>query len=210
MDKEHLNTIAESARFVELEKGQFLFHKGDYCKGIYVAVKGNIKISFISVEGKEHVMRIVGPGQSFAEAIAFLGKPSPASVQALSAGKVLFIPREVIFRCIEEEPACARSMMAGLSRRLHQLVIEMEAKTLYSGIQRVIGYLLQNQAKVDPGQPRRAVTLPVSKAIIASHLNLTPETLSRILHNLADEGLISMKGKMIHIHDIEKLRSFSN
>jgi len=208
MDAAHLNRMAEKSHFIDLEKDQFVFHKGDRCSGIYVTVQGNVKIFFLSVEGKEHVVRIVGPGQSFAEAVAFFDRPCPASVQALSAARVLFIPRDILFQCFEEDPTCARSMLAGLCRRLHQLVSEMEVLTLYSGAQRVLGYLLQSDAVRNAKAGEVAVSLPVSKAIIASHLNLTPESLSRILHGLAEEGLIRVEGKRIQIPDIEKLRMF--
>jgi len=208
MDEAHLNRMAGKAHFIDLEKDQFVFHKGDSCKGIYITVQGNVKIFFLSAEGKEHVIRIVGPGQSFAEAVAFFNKPCPASVQALSVARVLFIPVDVLFRCIGEDSGCARSMLAGLSRRLHQLVSEMEALTLYSGAQRVIGYLLQNEPVRSCDKGRADVSLPVSKTIIASHLNLTPESLSRILHTLGGEGLIRVEGKMIHIPDVKKLRMF--
>ena len=201
VDEEHLLRIADKAHFIDLEIGAFIFHKGDHCKGFYIAVTGNVKISFLSLAGKEHVVRIIGPGQSFAEAIAFYDKPAPVSVQALSAATVLFIPTEIVFKSIEENPICARAMLAGLSRRLHQLMSEIESLTLYSGSQRVIGYLLQNEAGT-------YVDVPVSYNILASHLNLTPESLSRILHSLSNEKLINLDGKLIHINDIDKLRSF--
>ena len=84
----------------------------------------------------------------------------------------------------------------------------MEVLTLYSGAQRVLGYLLQSDGVRNARAGEVSVSLPVSKAIIASHLNLTPESLSRILHGLAEEGLIRVEGKRIHIPDIEKLRMF--
>jgi len=207
MDEEHLRYVAEHAHFLTLAKDQFVFHKGDTCKGFYITVQGNIKISFLSMEGKEHVARIVGPGQTFAEAMAFLKKPSPATVQAMTPAKVLLLPSEVIFKCINENPACACSMLAGLSRRLHLLVTELESVTLNSSQQRIIGFLLQHlQADVDEADEAQ-ITLEANKSTIASHLNLTPETLSRILHKLSKEGLISVRGKNIRIHSIEKLRS---
>jgi CRP-like cAMP-binding protein len=208
MNEEHLRYIAEHARFVTLEKDAFVFHRGDHCKGFYITIQGNIKISFLSMEGKEHVARIVGPGQTFAEAMAFLKKPSPATVQAMTPAKVLFLPSEVIFKCINENPACACSMLAGLSRRLHLLVTELESVTLNSSQQRVIGFLLQHlQTNADETNETK-ITLQANKSTIASHLNLTPETLSRILQHLSKEKLISVHGKIIHIHNIKELRSF--
>jgi len=206
MDKEHLRYVAEHARSLKLKKDQFLFHKGDSCEGIYITVQGNIKISFLSMEGKEHVARIIGPGQTFAEAMAFLNKPSPATVQAITASTVLLVPSEVLFKCIHESPACACSMLAGLSRRLHLLVSELESVTLDSSQQRIIGFLLQSHDEADDVN-EATITLAATKSTIASHLNLTPETFSRILHKLSQGGFITVSNKTIRVHDIKKLRS---
>jgi len=207
MDEEHLRYVAEHTHFLTLEKDQFVFHKGDVCKGFYVTVQGNIKISFLSMEGKEHVARIVGPGQTFAEAMAFLKKPSPATVQAITPARVLFLPSEVIFKCINENPACACSMLAGLSRRLHLMLMQLESVTLNSSQQRVIGFLLQHFHASTDDTNKTQITLKATKSTIASHLNLTPETFSRILHKLSEEGLISVRNKTIQVHNIKKLRS---
>jgi len=208
MDEERLRYISRHAHFVTLKKDQFVFHKGDSCKGLYITVQGNIKICFLSMEGKEHVARIVGPGQSFAEALVFLNKPSPATVQAITSAKVLFLPSEVIFECIKEDPSCARGMLAGLSRRLHLLTAELESVTLNSSQQRVIDYLLQLQNNAPQRRKGVDVILQANKSIIASHLNLTPETLSRVLHRLSREGLIGVEGRKICIQDVKKLRAF--
>jgi len=208
MSEEHLRYAAEHAHFITLAKDQFVFHKGDICKGFYITVKGNIKISFLSMEGKEHVARIVGPGQTFAEAVAFLKKPSPATVQAMTPAKVLLLPREVIIKCINENPACACSMLAGLSRRLHLLLAQLESVTLNSSQQRVVGFLLQHLQTDTDDINETQITLQANKSTIASLLNLTPETLSRILHHLSKEELISVHGKTIHINNIKGLRSF--
>ncbi len=207
MNKENLRYLSENTRCIDLAKDQFVFHKGDRCTGFYVMVHGNIKISFLSVEGKEHVARIVGPGQSFAEAIVFLNKPSPAMVQAIVPAKVLLISSNAIFKCINENPSCAYGMLAGLSRRLHLLVSELESLTLKSSQQRVIGFLLQHYELDGTSHDETQITLQANKSTIASHLNLTPETLSRILHQLSDKELISVHGKIIHVNNVEKLRS---
>jgi len=207
-DETYLKRIADQSRFIEMEKGAFVFHKGDPCRGLYISVHGSLKISFISMEGKEHVVRIIGPGQSFAEAVMFLDKPFPASVQAISQAKLLFVPKKAVMQCISEDPGFALGMLAGLSRRIHLLVSEIESLTLDSSQQRVIGYLLQRCAE-DTKRGNKAVDLPANKATIASHLNLAPETLSRVLQQLSENGLISVQGKVIHILDEEKLRQFN-
>jgi len=206
MGPDQLDRIASKARFFDLKKEQFVFHKGDVCAGVYIAVLGTLRLFFLSAEGKEHVVRILGPGQSFAEAVAFNKKPCPVNVQALSDATVLLIPNEIIFQVLEDNPECAHSMLAGLSLRLHQLIMQIEALTLNTGIQRVIGYLLQHEE--DSGSERGMVSLPVSKTVIASLLNLTPESFSRVLRTLCEENLIEVDRRDIRVLDLEGLRSY--
>jgi CRP-like cAMP-binding protein len=94
-------------------------------------------------------------------------------------------------------------MLAGLSMRLHMMVHDVEAMTLHSATQRVIGYL----ARLEEGGERSGrVTLPAQKSLVASRLNLTPEYFSRILHDLSAAGLIRVEGRDIEILDAARLR----
>jgi len=206
LDQAQLERIASKARFITFKKEQFIFRKGDHCKGIYIAVLGTLRLFFLSTEGKEHVVRILGPGQSFAEAVAFNNKPCPVNVQALSDATVLLIQKEIIFEVLDEHPECAHSMLAGLSLRLQQLIMQIEALTLNSGIQRVIGYLLQHEK--DSGTEKGMISLPVSKTVIASLLNLTPESFSRVLRTLCEENLIEVDNRNIRVLDLDGLRTY--
>jgi CRP-like cAMP-binding protein len=84
-------------------------------------------------------------------------------------------------------------------------VKDVEAMTLHSATQRVIGYLARLEDEEGTGGK---VKLPAQKSLIASHLNLTPEYFSRILHDLADAGLIRIEGRDIAILDQEGLRKY--
>jgi CRP-like cAMP-binding protein len=100
-------------------------------------------------------------------------------------------------------------MIAGLSRRLHQLVGDLEAYSMRSGTERVIGYLLSTGAEGVPDKGACDVTLPTTKGVVASRLNLTQEHFSRILHDLTSAGLIKVQGRTVHIVDVERLRGHS-
>ena len=85
------------------------------------------------------------------------------------------------------------------------LVHDVQAYALQSGVQRVVGYLLRDIADGrDDGRPV-TVSLPVSKATVASRLSLTPEYFSRVLHELESTGLIEIDRRDIHILDAEGL-----
>lgn len=200
--------LAVGAREVRLSKGQILFQKGTLLDGFYVTVCGQIKLAFSSPQGHEKVVSIVGPGQSFGEAVMFMEIPCPVFTQALEDSRLLYIPKQGIFAAIDHDSAFARRMLAGLSMRLHSLIRDVEDYSLHSSTQRVIGFLLQ--LADTPASNPVIFELPASKHVIASRLNLTPETLSRILHSLSESGLITVHGRRIVVQDMARLRQFDD
>jgi len=125
----------------------------------------------------------------------------------LSDTLLLHISRTIVFDMLREEVAFARTMLAGLSLRLHSMVHDVESYSLRSGTQRVIGYLLQH-CPAAPGADEVTITLETSKGVLASRLNLTPETLSRIFSELTQSGLLTVNGRNITIHQLQRLRGF--
>jgi CRP-like cAMP-binding protein len=109
---------------------------------------------------------------------------------------------------IARDPRFALRMLAGISRRLHGLVHDVEAYALHSGVQRVIGYLLRDIAS-GSDEPV-TVSLPVSKATIASRLSLTPEYFSRVLHELEAAGLVRIDKREIHLLDAQALANYGS
>lgn len=206
LDGEQLQRIAAQSREIHVAKGEMLFQKGDAAKGFYLVVKGQVKLAFPSIHGNEKVVAIVGSGQSFGEAAMFLAQPFPVRAEALSSTDILFFSAGSIFSLLEADPLFARKLLAGLSHRLHQLVQDVELYSERSSTQRLIGYLLQLCPQSEEGIPSATFDLPTSKQVIASRLNLTPETLSRILHDLSCDGVIEMNGRRIRIPDTDALR----
>ena len=198
--------LAAGTRDVWLTKGQVLFQKGSLLDGFYVVVHGQIKLAFSSPQGQEKVVSIVGPGQSFGEAVMFMERPCPVLAQALEDTRLLYIAKQGIFAAIDHDSAFARRMLAGLSMRLHGLIQDVEDYSLHSSTQRVIGFLLQLAGTGGSVE----FELPASKHVIASRLNLTPETLSRILHNLSESRQIAVKGRRIAVLDMARLRQFDD
>ncbi|MEW6164114.1 MAG: Crp/Fnr family transcriptional regulator [Pseudomonadota bacterium] len=202
--------IAAQTREKRLAKGEMLFQKGDPCRGFYVIVFGQLKLAFPSSSGNEKVVDILGPKQSFGEAVMFMDRPYPVFAEAIADTLLLHVAKDAVFDLLSGDPLFARHMLAGLSMRLHSLVQDVESYSLRSSAQRVIGYLLQHCPNEGSGKCEGSIeiTLPTSKQIIASRLNLTPETLSRIFHDLAEAKLIGVQGKQITINDIKRLREY--
>jgi CRP-like cAMP-binding protein len=195
-------------RELRVKRGDILFQKGDPTRGFYIVVYGQVKLLFITPNGDEKVIEIMGPGQSFGEALMFMEKPYIVTAHALVDSMLLHVSKEVVFEELDRDPKFARRMIAGLSRRLHHLISDVESYSLRSATQRVIGYLLQPDHDDDEAHGRTMVTLPASKSVIASRLNITPEHFSRILHELTEAQLIEVAGRTVRILDMEKLRTY--
>jgi CRP-like cAMP-binding protein len=204
-----LDRIAAGTTELHVPRGEMLFNKGDPCVGFHLVIYGQVKLAFISPQGSEKVVEIVGPGFSFGEALMFMEMPYIVMAETLADSLLLHVSKQVVFDEIERNPTFARKMLAGLSRRLHGLINDVEAYSLQSGTQRVIGYLLRQDQELAAANAPYSVMLPTSKAIVASRLNLTPEHFSRILHELAGRGLIGIDGREVKILDVSKLREYS-
>jgi len=196
MRAEELDRIALGTTQVRLERGQMVFERGDACVGFHQVVFGQVKLSFTTAGGAEKVIELIGPGHSFGEALMFMGSPYIVSAQATEDSLLLHVSKPAIFREIDHDSSFAHKMLAGLSQRMHSLMCDMESYSLHSGTQRVAAYLLR---EVSDGGDQ--LTLPASKGVLASRLNLTPEHFSRILADLCTQQLISFKGRHIRLLD---------
>jgi CRP/FNR family transcriptional regulator, dissimilatory nitrate respiration regulator len=202
---DELDVLALGTTEVRVPCGATVFRRGDPCSGFHTVVYGLIKLSFSSPVGEEKIVRLVGPGDGFGEALMFMDKAYIVSAQALDDTLLLHVKKSVVVARLEQDPVFARKMLASLSTRLHNLMRDVEAYSLQSGTQRVVGYLLN---LVDDSSPiPQQVRLETGKRLIASRLNITPQHFSRILRDLSVRQLIQINGRDITIPDITRLRN---
>lgn len=195
VDAATLERLAAATQRWPLQRGERVFSMGELPTGMYVVVYGEIRLLARSGSRGKRLAGVAEAGQSFGEPVMFLERPALVDAEAASDALVLHLPSEVVFAEIERDPRFARRMIAGLSQRIEGLVRQQEHQALVTGRERLVGYLLR-QAQVGPGG---AITLPASKAAVASHLHLTAEHFSRLLHELASEGLVQVEGRRITV-----------
>ena len=207
LSADEVGRIAAATSQMRAAAGTILFRKGDVCSGFHVIVYGQVKLAFGASDGSEKVVEILGPGQSFGEAVMFLERPYVVFAETLADSLLLHVGKAAIVQELAHSQDFARRMLGGLAQRLHHIVGDLEGYSLKSGTQRVIGYLLR---EVDNAQGGRSaeVTLPATKSVIASRLSITREHFSRILHELSDLGLIKVSGRTIRFLDLQRLREY--
>lgn len=193
-------TVTERA----LGRNEQLFQAGDPATRFFLLVEGQVKLFFNTADGHEKVIEIIRPGMTFGEAVMLIGQPFPANAQAVIRSHVLAIPHTAVKRLMQDDADTALRMLASLSRRIHGMVQAIEKLTTHSSVQRVIGYLIGERSDAEAD----TVILPAGKALIASKLNLTPETFSRVLRELQQAGLIKVDGNVVTLRDPDGLLRF--
>jgi CRP-like cAMP-binding protein len=163
------------------------------------------------VEGREQILHLISPGETFAEVALFSGSSYPATAQALAASRVLFFPRHDLTRMVERNPQLTLNMMAGFARWVRQFN-QMLAEHSKSVPSRLAGYLLaegrrQHSTSLADGS---CVTLEINKTEIASFLGTISATLSRSFGQLREAGLIEVADREITILDLSGLREVAD
>ncbi len=188
--------------------GQELVRRqGDTPTGLYLVVHGQVKLVFTSPKGDEKIVELMGPGRTFGEALVFVTRPYPVRAQALTESLLLFVEKAALFDELQRDNNFGARIIAGLSRRIHGLMADLEAHSMHNGTQRFIGFLLRDHETNVTNGPVE-IHLQVTKSAIASRLNLSQEHLSRILHDLSERQLIHVQGRDISVPDVERLRDF--
>jgi CRP/FNR family transcriptional regulator, dissimilatory nitrate respiration regulator len=206
LSEEQLNDVAAIAVERRYDKGQTIFMEGDDGDGFYIVAEGQVKIFKVSIEGKEQILHIYGPGHPFGEVPVFSGQRFPANALALLPSRLLFFPRPAFVDLITSHPFLSMNMLAMLSMRLREFTIQIENLSLKEVPGRLASYLLylaeeQNQSG--------KVTLPISKGQLASLLGTIPETLSRIFTKMSQQGIITVNGSEIVLSDPAGLEALS-
>ena len=202
-----LAKIKEGIQPVQLAEGEHLFNQGQPADRFFMLRRGQVKLYRLSPTGNEKVIEIIRPGQCFAEAVMFMDvQRYPVNAQALVPAELFAINNRNFLSVLRESVDTCFRVMADMSVRLHHRLNEIDALTLQNATLRLVNYLLVQVPK--GAEDEAEVSLPAAKNIIASRLSVQPETLSRILHSLSEQGLISVKGLSVHIHDLKKLRAY--
>lgn len=200
-DQERLITQSHEQ---QCSAGELLIRQGQPAERFFLVLQGRVKLYRISADGQEKVVEIIQAGQTFAEAVMFMQRSEyPVCAETLEAVQLVSFPNRLMLTLLQESPQACLHLLGHMSMRLHQRLGELETLTLQNATQRFALYLIQQLD--DRSQETVDIELPLPKRLIAARLSMQPETLSRIMARLNQDGLIEMSGRNIHIPSIERL-----
>ena len=195
-----MSELAARARPLHFRRGSTVCARGQLAAGPHALAYGQIKLALRSDEGDERVLRVVGPGETFDLAVALLARPLPYEAVALEDAFVVLVPTSAVLALIENDPRFMRRVMQMLAEHAVTLLAEVESGALRRGLQRLAAYL-ESLAVPNGSDGTFIAQLPTTKTIVASRLGIKKETLSRMLRDLAERGVITVDQREIHILD---------
>ncbi len=174
-------------------KGDYIFREGEPSHTLYVVHEGLIKISKLSAEGKEQIIRLLFPGDFFGQLALLEKKNQYAHAEVLEKTTICQIHKEDFIPVLERNPDMAIRFMMALSERIYQADEWIGTISLMEVERRLARALLIFYERSQKG--KQPFALPISKKDFASLIGTTPETLSRKLVHFESLNLLTLAGR---------------
>lgn len=207
LSDEELNQLAQIARERKFDRNQVIFYEGDLGGSLYIIVSGTVKIVMMSDDGREHILGLLHEGDFFGEISLIDGEPRSATAIALEKSNVVMISRDDFVRLLRENPEMSLKIMIILCERLRKTDKHVESLAFLSAPGRVAKTLLNWADKYAP-DASEDIEIPhkMTRQEFASIAGTSRETLTRVLMDFQDDGLIQLEKNKIMLHDRLKLR----
>lgn len=204
LDDAALAELAQYAVWREYAPGAILFLEGETAAAIYYLDFGWVKVLKSSLEGREQILRVFGPSETFGELTVFANKSNPATAVALEAVGGWLIPKEAVHQLLSSHPQVALHVIEKISDRvihLISLVTDLSLRSVEARVARLL--LAESEENIMPRQRWATQTE------LAARLGTVPDVLSRALRNLVNDKIIEMNRHEIQILDRSALESIS-
>lgn len=200
LSESELTFLAQRAVQRHYSSGEIVFGEGEPCAGLYVVQSGHVRIFKTSVNGREQVLNIDGPGSSVAELPVFDGGNYPASVAAVDDATLLFVSKQDFQSLCLAHPQVALKVLRVVGARLRRLVGIIEELSFTTVRHRLASFLLHSaQRQGKETSVGTEILLPASNQELASQIGTVRELVSRNLSRLQAAGLIQMDGRTVLI-----------
>ena len=196
--EETLEKIAEFTTHLKLSKDNVLFYEGDESKYLFVLVKGIVKLYKTSSSDKEIILKYFHSNELLAEVANFENIPYPATAQSFTDTEVLRIDFAKLKDFIYSDPKLSFLIQTSLIKKIRNLENLVSLHVVLDSKERIAKYLCEHPEDF----------FNTKNIIVAEILNISPETLSRMLKVFKDDGLIDIKNKVVDKKRLETL--FSN
>jgi CRP-like cAMP-binding protein len=200
LDHDDVARLAGIAREVNLQPNQVLFEQDDESDGLYVIVTGILRVYLTAEDGREATINLLEDGEVIGEMSLLDGLARSAGAAALTATKLIFIPREPFLQLLDSSTKLARQIIIMLCERLRAANAQVDQAIFHDLRHRLI--MLLRQIAVLHGRVEKDVSivdLEITQGHLAQMLGASREAVNKQLRGLAKDGRISIDGPRIQI-----------
>jgi len=207
LDDESANALMKSMTTSRLERGDVLFREGDQGNRLYVIGEGKIKLGLTSVDGRENLLAILGPGEMFGELSLFDPGPRTATATAVAETQLIELGHDDLNTFLAGRPAVATSMLAALARRLRRTNDSLADLVFTDVPGRVAKALLDLSNRFGrPAEDGILVAHDLTQEEIAQLVGASRETVNKALADFASRGWIKLEARAVVLMDVERIR----
>ncbi|WP_187355586.1 Crp/Fnr family transcriptional regulator [Paenibacillus tengchongensis] len=194
---------------VHVEKGSFVVREGELSDSLFIVKSGLVKLTQSTPEGKQHLVRLLFPGDYFGQYSLLHHQASDVSAEVVKSGLICQLHREDFLPLLRENAELSFHFLLALSKQLHDAEEQAGVLQMLDVEKRLARLLLHLYEKETAQPPVPEIRLPSAKKEVAAMIGTTAETFSRKLSKFADLKLIAVHQRRIELKDIEALQQMA-
>ena len=209
LSKDELIKLSECKTSFTIKKGSSIFEEGDIVNGVYCVASGACKLSKLSANGKDQIIKLVKPGELLGQRSMISDEPANLSAVALEDMEVCFIPKSEVLHMFDNNNKFSMNMMktiCGDLKEASEHMVSISQKTVKERLAETLIYLEENFKKNEDG----SLHIQLSREELAGMIGTATESCIRLLSDFNKNGLIRLIGKKIVIKDIAKLKKIAD
>jgi len=180
--------------------------EGEASSGAYLVRRGRVRIFRTAPEGREQILGLASPGDTFGEVPVFEGRPNPASVETIEASELILFPSEAFRNLASRNSAVAMALLHHFARRLRsftELIEQISLQTVQNRIARYLYFLASEEGVTTP----EGVAVPrvITQQDLAALVGSVREVVSRTLKVMEDDGVVEVRRREFVIRDMRGL-----
>lgn len=209
LNKEELLRIADCKTSHTIKKGEPIFEEGDLVNGIFCIKEGVCKLSKLSSNGKDQIVKLIKAGELLGQRSMISDEPANLSAIALEDMQVCFIPKSEMLNMFDSNNKFSMNLMKSLCGDLKETndhLVSVSQKTVKERLAETLLHLEDNFGK----NPDGSLHIQLSREELAGMIGTATESCIRLLSDFKKLGLIELNGKKIILKDINKLKKIAS
>ncbi|MDO4792267.1 MAG: Crp/Fnr family transcriptional regulator [Buchananella hordeovulneris] len=206
LPEEDLQALRAMMHETSLRRGENLFHEGDPGDRLYILQDGKIKLGHTSLDGREKLIAVLGPGEIVGELTLFDPGPRSTTASAVAPTHLLVLEHTALMAFIDERPTLAKLMLRALAQRLRKTNVQL-ADLVFSDVPGRVAKALLDLADQfgSPTEDGMHVPHDLTQEELAQLVGASRETVNKSLAEFVSRGWIRLEGRAVTLLDIERL-----